>query len=224
MIDDHQHRNQDLIVRPNPMKSLQNLKDSTFWTCRSMLSLALAGLAATWTAAALANGPGLGPGSGSSGGDPTVGTLPITGGEGADFDQTLTLRGPALSVRESIRAASGDGEVEVIDLGGGEAWLRFYGDVTIELDLGRVRDLDLEIFGGFEGGGTLYAIETADGMGAPFGLESGYSLDLEHDRLLIEGLLDESLVIHAAHRSGHRTRTALHVDATSGALVLRQQL
>ena len=92
-------------------------------------------------------------GGDSSGGDPTVGTLPMTGGEGVDLDQTVTLRGATELIRSAIVKADGDGGVEVIDLGTGESWVRFYGDVELELDLSILVGLELGIFGGFEGGG-----------------------------------------------------------------------
>ena len=202
------------------MKSLLAIKATCSGASSRMPSLLLSAIVALGAGAALAEGPG----DGSSGGDPTVGTLPLTGGEGVDLDQTLTLRGPADLVRAVVASADGDGGVEVIDLGGGDAWMRFYGDVHLALDLGILRGLELAIFGGFEGGGTVYAIETAEGMGSPFGLESGYSLDLEHGSLLTEGLLDEALDVHAFHRSGRRTRTQLQLDATQGTLLIRQQI
>lgn len=165
-----------------------------------------------------------GVGGDSAGGDPTVGTLPMTGGEGVDLDQTVTLRGATEAIRAAILAAEGEGGVEVIDLGSGDSWVRFYGDVALRLDVAALSELQVGIFGGFEGGGAAFAIETAGGMGSPFGLECGYSLDVEVDRLLSEGLIDDRLSIHAFHRSGRRTSTEFQLDATGRALEVRQKL
>ena len=163
-------------------------------------------------------------GGGSSGGDPTVGTLPMTGGEGIDLDQTVTLRGATEAVRAAILAADGEGGVEVIDLGSGDSWVRFYGDVGLRFDLAALSELQVGIFGGFEGGGTAFAIETVDGLGSPFGLESGFSLDVEVDRMVNEGLVDDHLSIHAFHRSGRRTSTEFQLDVSGRVLEVRQKL
>jgi hypothetical protein len=179
-------------------------------------ALVVAGLAAV--------GAEGGVGGDSAGGDPTVGTLPMTGGEGVDLDQTVTLRGATEAVRAAILAAEGEGGVEVIDLGSGDSWVRFYGDVALRLDVAALSELQVGIFGGFEGGGAAFAIETAGGMGSPFGLECGYSLDVEVDRLLSEGLIYDPLSVHAFHRSGRRTSTALQLDGTGQVLTVRQSL
>lgn len=184
-------------------------------------ALLLGALVAAGFAAVGAEG---GIGGDSAGGDPTVGTLPMTGGEGVDLDQTVTLRGATEAIRGAILSADGEGGVEVIDLGSGDAWVRFYGDVALRLDVAALSGLQVGIFGGFEGGGTAFAIETAGGIGSPFGLESGYSLDVQVDRLLSEGLIYDPLSIHAFHRSGRRTSTALQLDPTGQVLMVRQTL
>jgi len=181
-------------------------------------------LLCTLFAATIATVAAEGESGGDSGGDPTVGTLPMTGGEGVDLDQTVTLRGATEVVRAAILAADGEGGVEIIDLGAGDSWVRFYGDVSLRLDLAALSGLELEIFGGFEGGGTAFAIESAGCIGSPFGLESGFSLDLEVDRLLTEGLVYDPLAVHAFHRCGRRTSTQLQLDATGRALEVRQKL
>ncbi len=186
-----------------------------------MPTLLLAALLATSVATVVAEG---GVGGDSSGGDPTVGTLPMTGGEGIDFDQTVTLRGSTELIRAAILAADGDGGVEVIDLGAGTSWVRFYGDITLDLDLASVSGLELGVFGGFEGGGTAFAIESSGSIGSPFGLESGYTLDLDVARLLSEGLVYDALAIHAFHRCGRRTTTELKLDSTGRVLQVRQKL
>ena len=163
-------------------------------------------------------------GGDSSGGDPTVGTLPMTGGEGVDLDQTVTLRGATELIRSAIVKADGDGGVEVIDLGTGESWVRFYGDVELELDLSILVGLELGIFGGFEGGGSAFAVETVDGVGSPFGLESGFSLEIEVGRLVSEGLVDSLMEIHAYHRSGRRTSTGIELNAAGDRLQILQQI
>lgn len=202
------------------MNSLKTVKTHRSSASRWWPSILFSVLAVTSTSIAIADDPG----GDSGGGDPTVGTLPLTGGEGVDFDQTVTLRGATELIRAVIVDAGGHGGVEVIDLGSGEAWVRFYGDISLELDLTLLSRLELGIFGGFEGGGTAFAIETAGGVGAPFGLESGFSLDVEVDRLVTEGLIDDTVEIHAYHRCGRRTFTQLDLSPAGDTLRIQQQL
>ena len=164
------------------------------------------------------------PGEGDGGGDPTVGTLPMHGGGNAPFDQTTTLRGRTQDIRAAIVDASGDGSVEVVPLGNGEAWVRFYGDVTVELDLSVLTSIEVGIFAGFDGGGMAYAVATPEGLGSTYTLESGYSVALDPIRFANTGLLDESIEIHAFHRAGVRTLTRLERGPAGGTLLIHQDV
>lgn len=159
-----------------------------------------------------------------SGGDPTVGTLPITGNSGQALDQTLTLRGPVEDIRAAIKGAGGPGSVDVIPLQGGMALVRFYGDVRIELDLGALANIEVGIWAGFDGGGMAYAIGTPDGLGTPHMVASGYDIPLDPIRYANAGLLDEPLSIHAFHRIGQRTKTTLEMRPTAGTVVIFQDV
>ncbi len=203
------------------MTSLNNIQDKASSRRRWLPALLFGALTMTSAAVVVADE---GFGGDSSGGDPTVGTLPMTGGEGVDLDQTVTLRGATELIRSAIVKADGDGGVEVIDLGTGESWVRFYGDVELELDLSILVGLELGIFGGFEGGGSAFAVETVDGLGSPFGLESGFSLEIEVGRLVSEGLVDSLMEIHAYHRSGRRTSTGIELNAAGDRLQILQQI
>jgi len=203
------------------MTSLNNIQDKASSRRRWLPALLFGALTMTSAAVVVADE---GFGGDSSGGDPTVGTLPMTGGEGVDLDQTVTLRGATELIRSAIVKADGDGGVEVIDLGTGESWVRFYGDVELELDLSILVGLELGIFGGFEGGGSAFAVETVDGVGSPFGLESGFSLEIEVGRLVSEGLVDSLMEIHAYHRSGRRTSTGIELNAAGDRLQILQQI
>ena len=203
------------------MTSLNNIQDKATSRRRWLPALLLGALGMTSAAVVVADEDF---GGDSSGGDPTVGTLPMTGGEGVDLDQTVTLRGATELIRSAIVKADGDGGVEVIDLGAGESWVRFYGDVELELDLSTLEGLELGIFGGFEGGGSAFAVETVDGVGSPFGLESGFSLEIEVGRLVSEGLVDSLMEIHAFHRSGRRTSTGIELNAAGDRLQILQQI
>ena len=203
------------------MTSLNNIQDKASSRRRWLPALLFGALSMTSAAVVVADE---GFGGDSSGGDPTVGTLPMTGGEGVDLDQTVTLRGATELIRSAIVKADGDGGVEVIDLGTGESWVRFYGDVELELDLSILVGLELGIFGGFEGGGSAFAVETVDGVGSPFGLESGFSLEIEVGRLVSEGLVDSLMEIHGFHRSGRRTSTGIELNAAGDRLQILQQI
>ena len=172
---------------------------------------------------AFGDDPG-GDSGGDSGGDPTVGTLPMTGDNDQTLDQTLTLRGNVLDIRAAIIDAGGDGSVDVIPLPEGNALVRFYGDVRVELDLSLLATIDVGLWAGFEGGGMAYAMGTPDGLGTPSVLESGYSIELDPIRYANVGLLDEPLSIHAFHRIGRRTRTTLEMRPDEGTLVLFQDV
>jgi len=162
---------------------------------------------------------------GDSGGDPTVGTLPITGNSGQVLDQTLTLCGSVENLRAAIDdRASGMGCVDVIPLQGGMALMRFYGDVRVELDLGMLANIEVGIWAGFEGGGMAYAIGTPDGLGAPHMVASGYDIPLDPIRYANVGLLDEPLSIHAFHRIGQRTKTTLEMRPSTGTVVIFQDV
>ncbi len=203
------------------MKSFKTTRTCASGKRRWVSALLLSVLPVTSAALVLAD---VDPGGDSAGGDPTVGTLPLTGGDGVSLDQTITLRGSTERIRAAVREADGEGGVEVISLGEGEAWVRFYGNVSLELDLACLVELELGIFGGFEGGGTLYAVETDGGIGSPISRESGYSFDLEVERLLSDGLVDERMDIHAYHRCGRRTSTELLLGAQGNTLLVRQTL
>ena len=159
-----------------------------------------------------------------SGGDPTVGTLPITGNSGQVLDQTLILRGVVEELEAAIKDASGRGYVDVIPLQGGMALMRFYGDVRVELDLGALANVEVGIWAGFEGGGMAYAIGTPDGLGAPHMVASGYDIPLDPIRYANAGLLDEPLSIHAFHRIGQRTKTTLEMRPSTGTVVIFQDV
>ncbi|MEM1450591.1 MAG: hypothetical protein AAF957_08890 [Planctomycetota bacterium] len=148
----------------------------------------------------------------------------MTGDDENTLDQTIELRGSVLDLRAAIIDAGGDGSVDVIPLGGHDALIRFYGDVRLELDLALLTKIDVSIWAGFEGGGLAYAIGTQDGIGSPRGLESGYSLALDPIGYANVGLLDEPLEVHAYHRIGRRTKTTLMRRASSGSLVLYQDV
>lgn len=161
---------------------------------------------------------------GDSGGDPTVGTLPITGNSGQALDQTLTLRGNVEDLDAAIQDADGRGHVDIIPLQGGMALMRFYGDVRIELDLGALANIEVGIWAGFEGGGMAYAIETPGGLGTPHLVASGYDVVLDPIRYANVGLLEEPLLIHAFHRIGQRTKTTLEMRPSAGTVVIFQDV
>lgn len=156
--------------------------------------------------------------------DPTVGTLPMGGPVAGDFDQTITLRGQTELLRAALLSAEGDGFVEVIDIGDGTAWARFWGDVRIELSTALLPSVGVGLFGGFEGGGMHYAVGGEHGFGALRTLESGYELPLEVGRAAACGLLDSPLHLHAIHRSGARTTTTFEMGIAGDSLVIHQDV
>ncbi len=188
---------------------------------------ALALLVATFVLPAFADNDG----AGVFASDPTVGTLPMSASSGLGFiDQTLTLRGDVQVIRGAIIDAGGRGEWDTIPLGAGpsgnaEAWMRFFGDVRIELDLTKLADVDVALFAGFDGGGLRFAVRTHHGVGAVQLLEVGDEANLEPLRLLQSGLLQSGPVsIHALHRDGTRTCTTLEYRPEQGTLVIYQDV
>ena len=122
--------------------ALQGVKGIVFG-CLTALPLSLA--------LAFDGGPTSPPVAGGGMVDPTVGTLPMAGPGAGDFDQTITLRGQTELLRAAVLGADGDGFVEVIDIGDGTAWARFWGDVRIELSTALLPSVAVGLFGGFEG-------------------------------------------------------------------------
>lgn len=161
---------------------------------------------------------------GSFGSDPTVGTLPMTGGDGSEFDQTLTLRGDVQVLRTALRGATGDGYIEVIDTGDGQAWARFYGDVRIEVAVFALPEIQVGLFSGFQGSGMHYVVGGPRGFAAPRALAAGYELPLDLTRAVSAGLLQQPLYIYARHRSGERTSTALEMGQDGATVVLHQDV
>lgn len=155
--------------------------------------------------------------------DPTVGTLPVVGGEPSVIDQTLAIRGAVDDVREAISdVALGNGaRIETVDLGGGEVWVRFFGTLVVELDLGEVGDVEVEIFNGFDGGGMNYAVRSRGSFGELAWLGSGERIPVRAQRLASMGLFDEALSLRALHRSGQLTETSFATTETAGSPVLR---
>lgn len=178
---------------------------------------------------ALSLGDGRSPGGkaevGQYGSDPTVGTLPMMGGGGeADLDQTITLRGRIDDLRGVLVDASGAGFVEVIDLGQGEGWVRFYGDVRLELSADRLSNFQVAVFSGFEGGGMRYLVQTSQGYGAVQSLASGYELPIDLVRLSGAGVLDEPAFIYSLHQTGARASTSIQSDPLTGNVVIFQDV
>lgn len=157
--------------------------------------------------------------------DPTVGTLPMTGGD-PGFDQAITLRGDLDAVRLAVRhtrASSGGNvaaEYDVIDLGGGEVWVRFYGDLSLGLDLNALADVEVALFGGFDGNGMSFVVGTSPGAD----LMAGYELDLDPLRLFDAGLADGPIVLRALHRSGDTSRVEFEFDPTTLRLTIVQDV
>lgn len=158
------------------------------------------------------------------GGNPTVGTLPMTGDDDDTLDQAVALRGRIGDIRPVVASATGDGSIGVVPLPNGEAWVRFYGDVRFEISLATLAELDLQIWAGFDGGGMVYAFETVDGLGSPRGLLGGYTVTLDPIHYANRGLLDEPVKVRALHRTGERTSTRLRLDASRGVLVVNQDV
>ena len=123
-----------------------------------------------------------------------------------------------------MRRVEGDVGVEVVGGGGGDAWVRVSGGDSRELHHGDLGGRKLGIFGGCEGGGIGFEVETQDGVGLPFGIESGFSLEIEVGRLVTEGLVDGLMEIHAFHRCGRRTSTGIELNAAGDGLQVIQQI
>lgn len=164
-----------------------------------------------------------GDGSGGDFSGNPIGTLPMRGADAGDFDQTITLRGDVQILRKALVTASGDGFVELIDLGDGSAWVRFYGDVRIELSRDFLPAVRVALFGGFEGSGMHYAVGGDHGTAAPRSLESGYEVQLDLGRAAQNGLLNDPLYLNAVHRAGQRTSTAFELGE-SGTVVIHQDV
>lgn len=206
------------------MTTLSSISKFTTAIGRTATAVLLAGVV-SWTAmhAAALGDPGLPPGKDSSG-DGSVGTLPMTGGTSGEFDQTIALRGDIGMIRASILDAGGDGSVQVIPMANGEAWVRFYGDVRLELDLSALATVDVSVFSGYFGGGMAFAVSTPGGMGSVTGIEAGSEIPLDVVWFANAGLLDEGLSVHGMHSIGLRTSTTLTHDAGAGTLILQQDV
>lgn len=204
------------------MKNLVSQTSAALRTLRSK-GLVLGCAAALPLALGMAkDDPPIGGGFGMS--DPTVGTLPMVGPSGGEFDQTITLRGETTLLRRTIVDADGDGFVEVIDLGDGTAWARFYGDVRVEISAEMLPSITVGLYAGFEGSGMHYAIGGDHGFGTPRSLESGFELPLDLGRALSGGLLDSPLHLHAIHREGTRTTTTFEVGVDDSTVVIHQDV
>ncbi len=194
-----------------------------------ILSLSLAALAAVVATSVLAvaafDAPPGGDGGGDDGSDPTVGTLPMIGDTEDDFfDQTLTLRGRTADVAAAVGDASGNGAAEIIDLGNGEVWVRYFGDVTLELDLSQLAGVQVGIFTGFEGNGMSYSVGQATGFGDVRRLPSGSDIKLDPIRLVNSGVLGQTLMLGGLHQDGTRTMTTIDYVTVDGMIVLRQDV
>ncbi len=168
--------------------------------------------------------PPVPPSTGGGMADPTVGTLPMGGPGASDFDQTITLRGQTELLRAAVLSAVGDGFIEVIDIGDGTAWARFWGDVRVELSAALLPSVSVGLFGGFEGSGMHYAIGGEHGFSELRALESGYELLLDLGRAFAGGVLDSPLHLHAIHRSGARTTTTFEVGIAADSVVIHQDV
>lgn len=174
---------------------------------------------------------------GKGGTDPTVGTLPMTGGD-PGFDQAITLRGDLGAVRAAVRNADGLSnsnvapEFELTDLGAGEVWVRFYGDMSLELDLEALADVEVGLFGGFDGDGMGFVVDASPGAGSTAGstagsvseLLPGYELDIDPLRLFDAGLTDGPVVLRALHRSGNTSRIGFDFDPATLRLTIVQDV
>ncbi len=163
--------------------------------------------------------------SGDNGSDPTVGTLPSLGNSDYEsLDQTVTLRGSYADLRAAVVSANGVGAVEAIDLGDGDYWIRYYGDVMLELDLAALTNLEVSIFTGFEGNGLTYSVGQANGFGEPRQIGVGGDIRLDLLRFKLTGLLDDTLFIAGLHQTGERTMTSLDFRPVDGVVVIRQDI
>lgn len=202
------------------------MNSKRFSGARAFTSTLVALLASSLLAMAVAKDfPPGGDGGGEDGSDPTVGTLPMLGDTDDEFfDQTVTLRGLAVDVANAVIAVGGVGAAELIDLGNGEVWVRYYGDITLELDVAELTNVDVAIFTGFEGNGMSYSIAQSNGLGDVRRLPSGSSIALEPTRYVSFGLLDQTLFLGGLHQDGTRTMTALDYEAVDGVVVIRQDV
>lgn len=160
--------------------------------------------------------------------DPTVGTLPSLGGT-TELDQSLTLRGDLETIRRAVVRADvlvpteNPGTYEVIELGGDQCWVRFYGDLRLELDADAVAELDLGLFAGFEGEGLAYVVETLSGSSSVQGLAPGEEVLIDPLRILDSGLLDgRPVFLHGVHRTGQQTHVSFEFDAEASTFVVHQ--
>ncbi len=192
--------------------------------CASMGAAALIAALSLTAAPAIADFDGP-PGSGDDGSDPTVGTLPTYGDSGFDLiDQTITLRGSFADVRAAYVDVSGAGAKEAIDLGDGQVWIRYYGDIQLELNLAALANVEVSIFSGFEGNGLTYAIGQANGFGDTRVIGAGGDIRIDPLRFNQAGLLGETLFVAGLHQTGARTMTSLDYRANDGVVVIRQDI
>ena len=165
------------------------------------------------------------PPSGDGGSDPTVGTLPTYGDSRFEgLDQTVTLRGSFEDVRAAFVSATGHGAIEAIDLGEGDVWIRYYGDIALSLNLAELADVEVSIFTGFEGEGLTYSIGQANGFGEARSVGVGSDIRLDPLRFKLSGLLDDTLFVAGLHQTGARTMTSLEFLPVDGVVVIRQDI
>lgn len=217
-------------IQNTPGRSLFNMlrKPRLSGVSSAVRALALSGLVLAAAAImgvatpAMADFPPPGEDGGS---DPTVGTLPMVGDTDAEFlDQTVTLRGRNADLRTAIVSVTGDGAYESIDLGDGRSWIRYYGDVQLELDLASLAEVEVEIFTGFEGGGLSYSVGQANGFGSVRRAPTGSVIRLDPIRFTNTGLLNQTLFVAGFHQIGVRTMTSLDLVPTDGTIVIRQDV
>lgn len=172
-----------------------------------------------------------GDGGGDFSSDPTVGTLPMHTGGVEDVlgpDQVIYLYGEVGALRAALAAADirwlpGQSAAGVWALPEGRAWVEFHGSIGLHWDDLRVlRGIEIGVGAGFEGGGLMCAVETAQGMTAPALLEVGRSMPVPLARLSDAGLLQQPLILHGLHRSGDRSRVTF--VSASGGLTITQTL
>ena len=161
--------------------------------------------------------------------NPTVGTLPVTG-ELPGFDQAIGLRANVGALRKAvctageIRGGDSAGMVNITPLPDDSAWVRFLGDVRVELDLDAVSDVSISLFSGFDGQGMHFVLDYPGGVSPIYGMETGVELELDPARLLEAGLLDQPLIIRAIHRTGVSSVVSVEVDPVEMRVVLHQDV
>ena len=160
--------------------------------------------------------------------DPLVGTLPVqSAGIAHSFDQTITLRGTVQALRDAIvavRSSGGEASHEIIELGAGQVQVRYFGDVTLELAMDALAQVDVGLIGGFVGEGMRYVIMAPNIATGVQYLPSGSELPLDLLRLENSGLLSQPVFLHAMHERGDRTMVSIETGAAGQSFVLRQEI